>query len=434
MTDSSGAAGPFSAPPEQAQSTEELAQLVDPFKGFRVDELTLSGVPEGLNGDEIRSGLVLAGTQGIFSREKPQLYASVLREDIDRVRLFLARQGYPRSQVVVRVDKHGDREARVRLRVSAGEPVRIVGIEIEGIDASQTAELRDRIPLERGRRVIDAEVRGASEDIRGWLEEQGHARAQVETYLLPRSTNEVAVRFAATPGPVYFVDQVRIVGTHEDLEPLARKTAGIEPGSRYSPKAIAQAHDQLRLLDLFRQIRIRPVFPDSSAQVDTTASARRTLDLEIEVSNISPRTLETGVGYWTDDFIRAHLAWKHRNLFGGGRGFRARGFYSLHSQDVTGGIWWPALIWPRTRGEIQNSLVRDSEESYRTYTERVDFSLLYRPTLKTNYRGGVRLSAVKLEKLTDDPEAFDESGGYATVFFGEALLDGADDRLNPSSG
>ncbi|MEZ4654673.1 MAG: BamA/TamA family outer membrane protein [Candidatus Eisenbacteria bacterium] len=78
--------------------------------------------------------------------------------------------------------------------------------------------------------------------------------------------------------------------------------------------------------------------------------------------------------------------------------------------------------------------MRDSEESYRTYTERVDFSLLYRPTLKTNYRGGVRLSAVKLKKLTDDPEAFDESGGYATVFFGEALLDGADDRLNPSSG
>ena len=68
-----------------------------------------------------------------------------------------------------------------------------------------------------------------------------------------------------------------------------------------------------------------PVEPADSTVLGS-ATDERELDLRVELSNIDPRTLETGLGYWTDDFIIAHLSWRHRNLFGGGRGFRARGF------------------------------------------------------------------------------------------------------------
>ena len=463
------------------QSEQEISRLVDPFRAFEVGSLELKGIPDELDADEIKSGLALNPTRKLFTKDKPAIYASNLGEDIARVRLYLARQGYPRNQVLAQVEKDDDKEVKVRLQVEPGSPVRLVGVEVTGVPPDRARDLRDEVKLEMGKPLVDREVQSSSAWVRSWLEHRGHARAQVQTELVSVGLDSVMVRLVATPGPIYFFDDLLIEGTRTDLTPLARKTAGIESGTRYSPSVIAQAHDQLRLLDLFRQIRIHPAFSDSVppgeaqaldvavARADTTAvvatapredmsgtpippdslstpvepadstvlgsaTDERELDLRVELSNIDPRTLETGLGYWTDDFIIAHLSWRHRTLFGGGRGFRARGFYSLHRPEVTGAVWWPALIGARTRGEIQNNLERESEESYISLAEEVVFSLLYRPTLKISYQTGVRLTAADVEILTDDPEAFEQSGGYATVFFWDALLDASNDRLDPQTG
>ena len=383
--------------PPPMQSEQEISRLVDPFRAFEVGSLELKGIPDELDADEIKSGLALNPTRKLFTKDKPAIYASNLGEDIARVRLYLARQGYPRNQVLAQVEKDDDKEVKVRLQVEPGSPVRLVGVEVTGVPPDRARDLRDEVKLEMGKPLVDREVQSSSAWVRSWLEHRGHARAQVQTELVSVGLDSVMVRLVATPGPIYFFDDLLIEGTRTDLTPLARKTAGIESGTRYSPSVIAQAHDQLRLLDLFRQIRIYPAFSDSVppgeaqaldvavARADTTAvvatapredmsgtpippdslstpvepadstvlgsaTDERELDLRVELSNIDPRTLETGLGYWTDDFIIAHLSWRHRNLFGGGRGFRARGFYSLHRQEVTGAVWWPALIGARTRG------------------------------------------------------------------------------------
>ncbi|HLU47902.1 MAG TPA: hypothetical protein VK116_07450, partial [Planctomycetota bacterium] len=347
------------------QSEQEISRLVDPFRAFEVESLELRGIPHELDADEIKSGLALNPRRKLFGKERPAIYASIVRDDIARVRLYLARHGYPRNQVIAHVEKDKDKKVKVRLQVEPGPPVRVVEAEVTGVPPERARDLRRELRLEMGEPLVDFAVQTSANRVRSWLEHRGHARAQVETQLVSVGLDSVKVRFVATPGPIYFFDDLLIEGTRPDLTPLARKTAGIEPGTRYSPSVIAQAHDQLRLLDLFRQIRIYPAFSDSVApgeaasldvavaRADTTgiaatapredmsgtpippdslarpiepadstvlgsATEERDLDLRVELSNFDPRTLETGLGYWTDDFIIAHLSWRHRNLFGRG--------------------------------------------------------------------------------------------------------------------
>lgn len=409
----------------------EAGLAVGAFRGVAVQEVHVRGVPAAL-ADSIKLGLELIPRGGLFSREKPLLYETPLARDIDRVRLFLARHGYPHAAVEPEITPNKkSRTVTIEFHVESGPPVRIGEIRVSNVPPAFEKEAVAKAKAAEHQRFNDDSVQRLRLDVNGLLLGGGHARSTVRIELVPVDSTLLDLEVIANPGAVYEFRSHNVQGTREDLVQLAKKASGMSTGEIYSPEALRRAHDRLRLLDLFRQIRVEPIFPDDSIGVSTEV---RPFDTRLSLADRAFRSVEVGVGYWTDDLLRAQVRWQHRNLFQRGRGFRIRGFYSRFSQEVASGLWWPATPWSVSRMELRGTVTWEQENSYHLEEQQVDYSILFRPSLKTTYRTGLSFSRVDVDVLTTETTAFREQGGFVTLLFANWAYETTDDRLDPTRG
>jgi len=277
--------------------------------------------------------------------------------------------------------------------------------------------------IQRGDIFTESALQETVEALRNTLESEGYARAMVRAECQRLDPTRIVVRFVVELGNVYHLGSISVQGTRADLIPLVRRTAGIRGGELYTPGLIRQSHASLRLLDLYRQIRLT-----------TQESGPRTLDLHVDLIERRPRTLEIGVGYWSDEFLRAHARWQHRNLLRAGRGFEASTAYSRFRQQVGFSFWWPAVLGSRTRIVLDGEVETQREESFDAFSRRLELATVYRASLVTMLRVGVTVSDEAFTVKTGDPAAFLEQGGILTVFGAKWMRNSSDDRLNPTSG
>ena len=387
-------------------------------KGLPVSGFSMEGVGGSL-GKELTKGLAYSGDSKLLSTRYPLLYPETLEEDLLRVRLFLARHGYPRATVTP-VLTESDRKIHVRYEVDPGDAVRVGSLRFEGFPPHpKPAKVVD---LEEGHVFTETELDGGTAALRRTLERKGHARAKVEPVLEARDRSTVDVTWSADPGPVYYFGELRVDGLAPDLTGLVERTLAIDRGRRYDPRTLEQARDDLRAQGLYRQVRIR-----------TVETGADTLDVEADLAPAAPRYTEAGIGFWTDDLIRVHAAWTHRNLFRGGRGFRIEGAYSAYERSANASTWWPALLGPRTRVQLRLGAKYDVEDAYNQLSLGGDLSALYRLSVWSFAQLGLEVTANTVEEKTDEP-VFLEQPGRLSVLFGEIYTDGSDDQFWPTRG
>ena len=404
-----------------AETEEDLSPAA--LKGWAVSGFRVEGLDKDLASGLTR-GLILSGEARLIGTRYPRFYPNLLEADLARARLYLARQGYPRARVTSRLLPHpAAKKVEVTLVVAAGAPVLVASVTVSGAPADiapavgRALVLRENTVFSEAR--LDQSVHGAVSA----LQEAGYARAAVRTEVTPLDSTAVTLRLIAEPGSRYVFGRTAVEGAAPDLVDLVRKTVAITPGDRYSPSALRRAQDSLRLLGLFRQ-----------ALVETRAVGADTLEVVAKLAPRDPRSLETGIGYWTDDQFRAHAQWAHRNFFRAGRGVDLSGSYSRYQQDVAGRFWWPALFGSRTRAQISAGLTRESEESYDLTNAELELSAHYRYSFQTTLQAAVTLADVNVTAKTDDPDAFLEKGGVLTVLSVGWNRETADDRLYPRRG
>ncbi|MBD3235775.1 MAG: hypothetical protein GF330_03645, partial [Candidatus Eisenbacteria bacterium] len=117
------------------------------YKGWRTAGLEIRGLPGDLT-SELKKGMTLSGRFRIYRRVRPNFYPDLLAEDLRRVRLFLARRGYPYARITPRFLPERDRRRlRIALDVAAGQPVRVATLEIAGLPARRSAGTLPPLPL-----------------------------------------------------------------------------------------------------------------------------------------------------------------------------------------------------------------------------------------------------------------------------------------------
>jgi outer membrane protein assembly factor BamA len=387
-------------------------------KGLPVAGFKLEGV-DGMLGRDLAQGLAYSGESKLLSTRYPLFYPETLQEDVLRTRLFLARGGYPHAEVTP-VLLEENRRIRIRLEVKPGDPVRFGGLGFTGFPPRpEPAKL---VEVREGDVFTEAGLDEGTRVLRRSLEREGHARARVEREVVARDPSTVDVTWNATPGPVYHFGDLTVEGLAPDLAGLVQRTLAIDRGDRYSSRTLEQARDDLRAQGLYRQVRIR-----------TVESAGDTLDVEADLAPAAPRYTELGVGFWTDDLIRVHAAWTHRNLFRGGRGFRVEGAYSAYERSASASTWWPALLGPRTRVQLRVGGKYEVEDAYNQLSLGGDLSALYRLSVRSFVQAGLEVTANTVEEKTDDP-VFLEQPGRLSVLYGELYTDGSDDQFWPTRG
>ena len=385
------------------------------YKGWKVRGVEVRGL-DRRGASRLSSGLSLS--------LKPALYPQVLEDDIARARLFLARHGYPYASVSIGFDPNEAwKDVKVILEVDPGPPVTVERVDVVGVPENLNASANRLVLIKPGSVLTDAAIANTTNSLDSLLLYWGYARATVLADVKAIDTTSVRVSFNAEPGQVNYFRDVRIMDAPEDLLSLTEKVADIKKGRRYSPKAMDDARDNLRRLDLYRRI----VF-------DTAEVGGDSLDLDITVATRDPRTVKASIRFWNDEGFRLGLSWRHRNLFHRGRGFYAAGVASQLLQRVDLSLWWPALLAPRSREAISLLAERENEEAYEQVSYGVDLSTAYFFTIENNILVSLLLADVAVTYKTAEAQELEVPTGFLTVLSARLNQNSTDDPFNPRRG
>lgn len=391
------------------------------YKGWSLSRVRVTGLPSELS-SRVRSGLTLTNASGLFRRQYGIFYPDILEEDLRRIRLHLARNGYPRARIQTLFEPQPiPQKIQLTIEVDPGPAVRVEEVVIDGLPENLTRRARRIMTVEEDGVFSEERLIESGAELTLVLRNGGYAKATVEPEVEEGSANSVRVRFVVTAEQSYVFGDIHVEGIGEDLVPLAGRTINLHPGQPYSAQSLTRAHENLRLLNLFRQIRL-----------SIEKAAPGTLDVVAVLSERDPRTIEVRAGFWSEDKFRGRFSWQHRNPFGGGRGvgFYITGSKFLVESEVS--MWWPALIAPRTREAVALGVRGEIEDNYTQIGVGVEVSSTYRPTLRTTFRGAGAVTYVKVDEDNRTPE-FD-SEGIIVPLTGTWRWDTSDNPLDPTRG
>ncbi|MFH2054047.1 MAG: BamA/TamA family outer membrane protein [bacterium] len=412
--------------PSPAGARTPLEQAWSRYDGWTLAGFRLEGAPPELAG-ELRKGLALAG-EGRFlrSREYPEFSTRLLREDLARIRLFLAREGWPAAEVepATVVPDARKRRFRLILRVDPGPEVRIARIAWEGWpEAMARPDSSESALVKQGERFGDRRLEAARTFLLQHLMDHGYALASVEAAVRPLNARSVAIEFAFDPGDRYDITSVTVRGCSPDLVGVTRRLIGIDPPRRFSRTLLDEAAFELRSTQLFRQV---------SLTVDSKAPG--SLDLIADVENARMRSVETSVGTWSDNPWMVRAGWNHRNLLRSGRGVDAHAALATHTQSVGGGVTWFNWFAKRSRARLGAEWLREDEDAYLAKEWRLDLTRSRRPRGNDLAHLGVSLSRVSITPYSTLDQAIVDREGTLLELWADRKWDWTDDPLFPTRG
>ncbi len=393
------------------------------FHGDGVESLKIEGVPSDLSG-RARKGLELTPRRGFLTVDRARLGAEALQRDRKRLRLFLARHGFPRAEIEVEAEDAGDDLVALVFRVDSGVAVRVEAIRHEGLPPEFDPPARgDDAALAEGDRFRDQAVKAAQATLRRHLEEAGYARAEVEHAIALGDPGEVVVTFVVTSTERFRFDGLEIRGADDAIRDLARRSIERPGGERFTPTLLENARRDLRDLGLFRQVRVR-----------AERTGPNTLQMVVDLTLREMRSVRIGVGTWSDHPIQVRAGWRHRDLFGGGRGFDVEGSFALNLREFEARVDWPVLLARRSRTELGTRFRVEDEESYGSEEVEVFFDNLFHVDPRTSWRLGTSWIQTTLDLRTDDADAFETRPGEQVLLDFRWFHDGVDDLLDPTTG
>ena len=404
--------------------TPVKGQSLSPFHGWTVTEVAFTNLPDELS-RRISGGLALNLRSGMLGQRRARFSERLLNDDLERIKLFLARHGYPGAEIAVRLEPQGRRRRiKVIFEIADSAAVRYGEVRIRGMPEhlqEEGAWLLGRIAP--GSRFSDATVTRTVTSLDSLLQAKGYARSTVVADVKLARPDQADLAFAVDPGVRYRIETVVLKGVPTDLESVTRKTIDLQPGTPFSPAVIDRVRDNLRTLGLYRQIRIR--WDDTGPE---------TLVLVADLQVASPRTANVSVGSWSDDPWRFTGFWAHRNLFTKGRGLSVDGMFSQFRRQLIVRTWWLALMGPRTRNEVFAGYEHQDEDSYRADMYSVGTAALLDYGSNSSLRFGITATQNNVVEKIVEVDDFQEEKGLQTIFDVRLFLDRSNHIFLPTHG
>lgn len=404
--------------------TPVKVQSLSPYHGWTVTEIAFTNLTDEL-ARQISGGLALNLRSGMLGQRRARFSEKLLNDDLERIKLFLARHGYPDAEITVRLEpQERRRQVKIIFEIAGIAEVRYGEIKIRGMPD----HLRDRggrllNRIAPGNRFSDDAVTRTVTSLDSLLQANGYARTEVVANLSLVRPDQADLTFAIDPGVPYRFESVVLKGVPTDLETVTRKTIDLRPGTPFSPAVIDRVRDNLRTLSLYRQIRIT---------WDDTGPDNLVLIADLQVA--SPRTANISVGSWSDDPWRFTGFWTHRNLFMKGRGLSVDGMFSQFRRQLIVRTWWLALMGPRTRNEIFAGYEHQDEDSFRADMYSVGTAALLDYGNNSSLRFGITATQNNVVEKIPEANDFQEEKGLQTIFDVRLFLDKSNHIFLPTHG
>jgi outer membrane protein insertion porin family/translocation and assembly module TamA len=237
-----------------------------------------------------------------------------LDADLLRLKKFYFDRGF--LEATVRLESVTEdperRVVRIVIAIDEGLPTQVTSVSLDGAlpeTLPATPKLLEELPLQPQEHLNKEDFDGSKSLLLTRLHDAGYARAQVtpQTEVDPEQ-HTAAVTFTLEPGAPTVFGRITIQGEQQVEEQAIRRQLTIREGQRTSDKALAASADAIYNLGMFQAVTPRALNPEA---------ADAPLDIEFDLVERKPHSIQFGIGYSTTEGFRADAQWIHRNLFRG---------------------------------------------------------------------------------------------------------------------
>jgi len=407
---------------------------LDPARDWQLKGLTMTG-NEHFSTRELLEALTTK-TRPWYApwRALPPFDPDTFAADIERLVRFYQARGYYEAKVSydLEVDKT---EAHViaNVAISESEPVTVAQISFEISDRpelmAELNTLRHELPLTEGMVFTEENYQRAEAKIKEFFPDQGRARVKVERKAeVIRDKHEARVSYNVEAGPPTVFGETKVEGLKDVAPEIVTRELTYKAGEPFSSKALTESRKNLLGLELFSEIRFVPL----ESVGDPTVAP-----IELRVEEKPPREVKVGIGYGTEDQLRAQARWKHNNWLGGGRQLEVGAKASFIAREANISFLQPHFFGRENRFSVILGPQQFDEPGYFLNATRLQ------PRLERKFSEsltGFLGYRVEYDQLKDVPPATIQA---LKEFRREGLLSGlslgflwntANDSLNPTSG
>ena len=251
----------------------------------------------------------------------PCLDSLELQRDALRLAVLHRQAGWFRATVDPKVQR-SRRGVRVEFVVTPGDPAIIDSVQLMGLppEAPGSRPVDGPVRALRGQRLDRIHVDTTTTALLVRLRDQGYARARLDSSRITIDSlrARAVVRLYLNPGRVVSVGQLDV-----RVQPLTpgrprvdsgdvARLARIPVGAPFRASALLEAQRTLYRADAFRLVLVDTVTPRSNARDST-------IDIRISVAEARTRNARVGLGWATQDCVRAQGRVMDRGFLGVGR-------------------------------------------------------------------------------------------------------------------
>jgi outer membrane protein assembly complex protein YaeT len=268
-----------------------------------------------------------------------------LEADLLRLKKFYFDHGFLEAKA--RLEKLDEDPAHHRVRIvialEEGGPTLVASVSLDGTvppELPAAPTLLQDLPLRPQQRISKEDFDRSKTLLLTQLHNAGYGRAEIvpRTEVDPEQ-HTAAVTFTLVPGAQTAFGRINIHGEQQVEERAIRHQLTIHEGQRFSDKALTASTDAIYNLGMFQAVTPRALNPEA---------ADEPLDVEFEVIERKPRSLQFGLGYSTTEGFRTEGQWTYRNLFRGAQQLSLLGRFSSFEQKAEVKLHLPYFLAERT--------------------------------------------------------------------------------------
>jgi outer membrane protein assembly complex protein YaeT len=366
--------------------------------------------------------------------------------DLKRIETFYHDRGFPDARVAsfdVALNDAQDKVS-VTVNISEGEPIRLAAVELEGFDVlsgDNREALQDSLDPLVGEPIDRIRIRAARDRAVNELRDHGYPHADVNLAEREAGPRQRTLIFQANPGVLAHFGNIEIAGYMTVGENVIRRQLTFEPGDVFSLRQMRESQRQLYRLELFEFVNVEPD--------ETMAADSPEVPVRVTVAEGKQQRVTFGVGYGSEEQVRARIRWDHVNFLGGAQQAGLEAKWSSLDRGVRAEYEEPFFLSRNLSLAFQGQAWQDAEPVYSLDTLGGRVTLLHQANpqnaLSLSYSDGWERSFIAREALEDlslrdelialglDPTDGEFSGRLSLIAF-EASRNTADNLLNARSG
>ncbi len=263
-------------------------------------------------------------------KKLPAFHEEELERTIRRIQALYRKQGFFHATITPKVHIDEKDRVEVELIITEGPWVEITEIKPEVAETERPLpleKLAEQWPLKPGDRFVESSYEELKRLYLNYLLDHGFPRAKVEGKVcMDEKRNSAEIFLKITPGLFSYFGEVRIEGRPTTPDYLILRKLTFKKGDMFAFDQIYQSQRNLYDLDLFSSVAVTP------AEVPET---ERHIPIIIKVEEKKKVSVKVGLGYGSEELVRARLGLRTRNVGGGGRILDFEGKYSRIDSKFT---------------------------------------------------------------------------------------------------